>query len=428
MRYSSKNSLCFGLLTGAAIVGAAMPAFSAEVVVFGDGWLVNGTPALQTSVGQQGLTLTYDDASIFGISTASVAVSPNALADRVDQNPDARWVVLSLGNVDFRRDYASRGPSVIRDDNVTRLQGALAPLFARSPDVRVVLFGSDWPNYTTTSTCQAEADAIFGPGATPAQINAGQQEAVGEAYARVAALDPRVDYIDLFGTLQVAGGLPTAPDVTQPSPAALMFDCVYPDATGFAALTSSLAAAYWGAPRPRAVPMAVPSPACVDVPTLLTNASTVAATHAWRIDGVLTSTQANFMTTFASTGTRTVTLDVANRAFTASAAVTLSVIDCSMTDAGVNDTGMVIDGGVEPDTGRVEPDTGVVIDAGMAADAGATADAAAGPPTTVDRVEIEATGCSAGPRAPVGRGSVVTTLLFVVATFIMRRYRRFIMS
>ena len=232
-----------------------------------------------------------------------------------------------------------------------------------------------------------QAATLFGMASTR-QINETQQQAVGDAYAQIASEYRTVDYVGLFGTLQRSAGS-TPPDATQPSPASLMADCTFPNATGFRALTDALVAAYWNAPRPQATPVVLPNPACVDQPVLFTSGSTTAADNEWRIDGVLTSTQASFMATFRSVGPRTVILWTANQAYTATATVSVPVNACPGIDGGLLDGG-VLDASGSPDVGV---DVGLSVDADV--DAGPNADAsldAAVPPTDA--------AIDAGPTAP----------------------------
>ncbi|MEM7675476.1 MAG: hypothetical protein AAF449_05680 [Myxococcota bacterium] len=450
-------------------------AFAAEVILFGDERLANQAGPLRDSLADAGIVVDVDDAAVVGASAASAAGLPQQLADRVAANADARWVILSLGDVDFRRDFLSRTADDIRTANTTNLQTIFDALFVRSPNIRVVLFGPDWGNYVTTSACQTEGTMLFGAMTTTRQINERQQRAVGEAYTRIADQYANVDYVDLFGTLQRDAGVNGAPDPGQPTPAGALIDCRLPTTTAFRVLADALVLDYWGAARPRARPVIMPSPTCVAQPTMFTSISTAAVQNEWRIDGALTSTAVTFVTSFNAVGIRQIALTSANRAFTSSTAVSLVVLPCAAPDAGLADGGLdagmvdasmvpdanvdagmadtgvfpdvgAVDTGIVPDAGIVDAgiadtgmvpdagmaDTGMVPDAGMAdtgmvpdastpADTGVVADAGpidtgfiADAGTGVDRINIEGAGCGAGPHPTTRSGAPVWALLGLV--------------
>lgn len=386
------------------------PARADEVVFWGDGWLVDTSTSLQNSFTQAGLPLTIDDQLV--VSTASTAANPTPLLNQLALNPDVRWIVMSLGDVDFRRDFQTQTPANIRDANIRNLRRILETLFSEYPRVRVVFFGPDWGNWVDTVACQDERVNVFGPLATTAEINTGQREAVGEAYRTVANVYPNVDYIDFFGTLQ-----PGAPDVNSPSPANLIApDCIFPTSAGFQSLADRLVRDYWGAPIPIAEPVIVPSPTCVGQRTSFTSASTTAIDNTWRIDGIVTSTLAMYDATFSTEGIRIVELEAGNGANTATASVPLHVLpSCDAGDAGILDVGGFVDAGFV-DAGI--DDTGV--DGGFqdtGVDAGVAADAAVGPSIFE---EIEIIGACNDSRLPDGR-PIYPMLLLGVALWLRRR-------
>ncbi|MEO1335968.1 MAG: hypothetical protein AAFV29_09995, partial [Myxococcota bacterium] len=198
----------------------ATRAHAAEVILFGDERLANQAAAIQTSLANAGIVVSVDDAAVAGASSSAAADQPQRLGDRVAANVDARWVILSLGDVDFRRDFLIRSADEISAMNAAHLQTILDDLFGRFADIRVVLFGPDWGNYTSNMACIAEGTTLFGATTTTRQINEQQQRAVGEAYMRIASTYSNVDYVDLFGTLQLDAGVNGAPDPSQPSPEA----------------------------------------------------------------------------------------------------------------------------------------------------------------------------------------------------------------
>ena len=351
----------------ALLAGPTSVASAAEVVVFGDDWTASSITQLRASLAAAGVNVTVDDASQPGATTATVALTPQALADRVSRNHDARWVILSLGNNDFLKSYRRTGVSGIRAANIANLRKLLTRLFARHPNIRVVLFGVDWPNFTVTSTCRRQASAAFGPLVTTLQINDGQRRAVGDAYAAVAAEFGNVDYVDIFGTLQIVGGLPGAPNPAQPSSSAFMFDCTTPTAIGFQVITDALVDEYWQAPRPRAAPVIVPALTCLNQATMFTSASTAAVSNTWQIDGVVTSTQGTFVSSFPTTGRHTITLASANRAYTDAETVVIDVAACASADVGGMDAG-TSDSAADGDTGAaaepiLDPGDGGIADA-----------------------------------------------------------------
>ena len=242
--------LCAGLALSLTLAFAA-PVQAAEVVVFGDSWGAFAADELQTVLTFNGHSdVAVDNKAVAG-STADywVNVAPDAFAAAVTANPDAEHVWLSIGGNDVLAYNAAQQGDLAGQDVDADIRAMLDGLFAVHPDVNVVMFGYDFVNFEMSPECIALGLAYFHGLATP-DINQIFLDDIGEVQRRIAEDYENVTYVDVWGTLQQAGGIPGAPNVYRPSPSEFMGDCIHANDEGYFLLMQALYDGYFAEALP----------------------------------------------------------------------------------------------------------------------------------------------------------------------------------
>lgn len=133
--------------------------FGADLVVFGDSWGTEGAPALKKMCAAHNLTISNH--AVAGSTAQEWALVPNKLTQWVQQNPDAKYVWITIGGNDAAP-MLQDGDSI---DVITAkvsgwIKAFVDPLFAAVPKIKVVSFGYDilfWGYFE----CIGEGDEIF---------------------------------------------------------------------------------------------------------------------------------------------------------------------------------------------------------------------------------------------------------------------------
>lgn len=316
-------------------------ASGADIVAFGDSWAEQSGGILGDVVGSR-YGLTVDNHGVGG-STAQGwnDTSPDALADAVAANPDARWVWLSILGNDTMGLHLARQGAQAAARNTAELTEMLDRLYAAHPHVRVAIFSYDWVNFVQSEECRLQAWLTFDSLTTPelvflglvnsAGINAYFERDVADVHAAVSAAYPQVWHTTLFGTLQAdAGGL-VSPAL--PSPASRMDDCIHPTDAGYRVLHRAWTDAYFGATPPVAgVTPPGPLTVCEGEDVVLTNASSADVVTWWAGDTLLGSGETIARTV--SLGSDTLTLQADRGAWRDTVDVTVTGVTPPAVDAG----------------------------------------------------------------------------------------------
>ena len=91
---------------------------------------------------KRGYDILVDNQAIGGTTARFWATIPNSLSNAVDENPDCKWVWLSIGGNDGIYGLALGRPiEEVVEEAVNNTRKFLDPLFKNHPNVRVVQFG-----------------------------------------------------------------------------------------------------------------------------------------------------------------------------------------------------------------------------------------------------------------------------------------------
>ncbi|MBW1880262.1 MAG: MYXO-CTERM sorting domain-containing protein [Deltaproteobacteria bacterium] len=297
------------LLIAASIV--ATPAFAADVVVFGDSWARGAADELEDVLWDhdQGYIRVANHAVSGTTAEYWATQDRDALHQAVTENPDARWVWLSIGGNDVFWHHHNGLAATSAADNDVHIRQMLDDLFAVHPDVKVVLFGYDFLNFEQSTDCIALAFSVFGQDITTPQVNAIFLLEVGAVQATLAEDHPNVTYVDsVWGTLQAAGGVPGAPNADLPSPEAYFSDCIHPNSTGYTLIMDALHEDYWGRAAPVAdFSVSDPGPEVGEV-VVFTSTGTGSDRLAWTLDGLEAGHEPWLEWTADTVGPHTITL------------------------------------------------------------------------------------------------------------------------
>lgn len=197
--------------------------------------------------------LTVDNHAVGGTTTTYWARRSDSLKKAVDENPDCKWVWLTIGGNDAIPAMEEQTPlDDIMTECTTNTQTFLDPLFEAHPDVRVVQFGYDIMGWDKNSICKNKARKIFWNCTDPTSSTEGTACANEQFYTiqtqyveGLSQLYDNHDAINLIGSLQKAGGIEDA-DVAEPnddfySPADLIqSNCIHATDEGFAYIFSNM--------------------------------------------------------------------------------------------------------------------------------------------------------------------------------------------
>lgn len=307
-------------------------ALAHDVVVFGDSWAEGSADELGKVLKAHGRAdLTVDGRGVGGTTAFYWNDSdPDALSAAVTANPDARWVWLSiLGNDTFAHHVARAGGQAATK-NEAELREMLDRLFAVHPDIQVLMFGYDYPNFEQSADCLAAAIVYF-----PALWDAGTlwTANVNDIFLRdidavqhkVAADYPNVEHVRVWGTLQLDAGTQGAPTSALPSPASRMSDCIHPTSAGYTALHERAWELYWGLPAPT-VQVTADTRVCRTDRVRATGQASPATVRRWTVDGVDAGDGASLDLDLPA-GSHTLTLQARNGAWVTEDTATVQVVE-----------------------------------------------------------------------------------------------------
>jgi lysophospholipase L1-like esterase len=328
-------------------------AHGAELIVFGDSWAEGAADELEEALHDAGFSSIDVDPRGVGGSTAEhwADTDPSALSDAIADNPDARWIWLSIGGNDlFAHHYAGIGDQTAAD-NDTHIRLIIDGALAARPDIKVVMFGYDFVNFEQSTDCILLAWTYFGTSITTWQLNSWfMGEQIGDVQAGIAADYPGVTYVEgIWGTLQEAGGVHGAPNLYLPSPSAYMSDCIHPTSAGYRLIMDALVQEWWGRPEPTA-DIDGDTQLCAGQPSDFT-AVTDAERLSWLLDGAEVGTDPMVSVTL-SAGEHTLTLVAHSGPWEDRDALTLTALDC---DTGTADTAVDTAGDSGVDAGDTGP-------------------------------------------------------------------------
>jgi len=211
---------------------------AAQIIAFGDSWATYGRTPLANEMAKHNVTV--DNVGVSGTTTNDWAAKPNYLRDTVRENPDARFVWLTIGGNDAKNELPT-GKTIpeIVEEVTERTKIFLDPLFEDNPTIRVIQFGYDVATFSKGILCPLFGSIVFAH--CKGNVTCVNTDFLHLQYDYVEPLDnyyPRHDSVNLLGTLQQYGGIPDAsvghPNLAYYSPDDLMLDnCIHPNAEGF---------------------------------------------------------------------------------------------------------------------------------------------------------------------------------------------------
>lgn len=236
-----------------ALLGAAYatPDASGNVVCFGDSWAAMSCDALQEVVSLHLKPNKVVDRGVSG-STAWYWANNTELMLASLATADPKWIWLSIGGDDILG-YCKSGmcgnglnTTAINSLIYQSLDTMLSAMVGLDPLIQIVIFGYDFTNFIGTTECIALSQVVF-PGMTSQlEINSVFLSYTANVVAPLAIkYAPWVTYVDLWGTLQAAGGSsltpPPYPNIAYPSPEYLMSDgCIHASQQGWQTLMGAL--------------------------------------------------------------------------------------------------------------------------------------------------------------------------------------------
>jgi len=189
---------------------------AADIIVFGDSWGTYGAVSFQNMATSHGLTVS--NVAVSGSTAAEWAADPLSLKRVVDDNPDAKFVWLTIGGNDARPKMEKGIPiAQIVKEVLVDIQTFLTPYLTAYPRLKLVTFGYD-VLFWGYLMCQGTGEKMFmpycGPKSGPNYITCANQlfYAIQFQCTDVLALNypNQVFSPNLLGSWQAAGGVPGA--------------------------------------------------------------------------------------------------------------------------------------------------------------------------------------------------------------------------
>jgi len=223
---------------------------AAQVVVFGDSWGSFSRRPFEQMFSSRGYDIDVDNTAIGGTTAKYWARNPNSLLDRVNSNPDAKWVWLTIGGNDGINELLDgRNISDIVRDVIANTRVFLDPLFRSKPNIKVVQFGYDIVNFEFTLTCRSLGNNMFP--SCRGDITCQNTQMATLQYEYVDQLTKlyggKHTALNLLGTMQATSRLIPGPypNYAYFSPANLMSDCIHPTEEGFTVVFNEFWNQYW---------------------------------------------------------------------------------------------------------------------------------------------------------------------------------------
>jgi lysophospholipase L1-like esterase len=213
-----------------------------NVVSIGDSWADGWSADLASVISEHGVPVEVWNKGIPG-STASLWAQPGALLDvqaLLVGNRDITWVVLSLGGNDLLDGYLLGGlGDQVFDQIEADIRTVIDGLLSVAPYLKISLNGYDFPNFEHCAYCVVMGQTMLGGNTYTQNMLFAQLTYLAE---RIANDYPQVYATNLLGSLQMADGVPGAPNFALPSPAKYFADddCIHPSNGGYQVLMEKI--------------------------------------------------------------------------------------------------------------------------------------------------------------------------------------------
>lgn len=144
------------------VVLLASAALAAEVVVFGDSWGALAGTQLQEMFTKRGVDIDVYNGAIGGTTARFWARDPDSLVDMVKENPDCKWVWLSIGGNDAIFELALGRPiETILEDAINNTRIFVDRLVEYDPTIQIVQFGYDIVNFEMSVGCRTAGKVLI---------------------------------------------------------------------------------------------------------------------------------------------------------------------------------------------------------------------------------------------------------------------------
>jgi len=202
-----------------------------QVLILGDSWACGEIPVMPKVLQDKGSSLTSDGYCMVSTTAANWAEhGKDAIEDGLEQNPDAKVVLVQLGGNDIVNSLASHmDVDKVKEDLKHNLETVVNYIHEKRPDLPVVINTYVYFPFDEGSQCGAWASQLMGGG------NAIKMNEFNAFHRSVAAvfehLDaPLVTVVETYHVLQNKEGK-CNDDMGTPMP--LFGDCIHPTEQGF---------------------------------------------------------------------------------------------------------------------------------------------------------------------------------------------------
>jgi len=199
---------------------------------------------------KRGYDIKVDNVAIGGTTSAFWSHLPNSLSNAVSDNPDCKWIWLSIGGNDgIYGLLLGKEIEEIIAKAVNDTRTFLDPLFADHPTVKIVQFGYDVVNFDKGIMCRTLGRSIFPECRGDIGCSNREMYNLQTAVEMISGYYDRHTSVNLLGTMQKASGEVPGPYPNDDyyTPADLMRDCIHPNSEGFDILFDQLWEVYFKA-------------------------------------------------------------------------------------------------------------------------------------------------------------------------------------
>jgi len=189
---------------------------AADIIVFGDSWGTYGAASFEKMARSHGLTV--DNVAVSGSTAADWAADPTSLKRVADDNPDAKYVWLTIGGNDARPKMEKGIPiAQIVKEVLVDIKIFLDPYLEAHPTLKMVTFGYD-VLFWSYAMCQGTGEKMFRPYCGPKgganYVTCANQLFYAIQFQCTDVLAQnypgQVFSPNLLGSFQTAGGVPGA--------------------------------------------------------------------------------------------------------------------------------------------------------------------------------------------------------------------------
>jgi len=189
---------------------------AADIIVFGDSWGTYGAVSFENMARSHGLTV--DNVAVSGSTAKEWAADPLSLKKVVDDNPDAKYVWLTIGGNDARPEMEKGVPiDTVVKQVLSDIKKFLDPYLQAYPRLKLVTFGYD-VLFWSYLMCQSTGEKMFKPycgvKTSPNYVSCANQLFYNIQFkctnVLAANYPGQVFSPNLLGSWQAAGGVPGA--------------------------------------------------------------------------------------------------------------------------------------------------------------------------------------------------------------------------